>query len=120
MGSGRLVLTASRDTTVRVWQVEHEEGLCIATMHGSRGPITSAVFSPCGLYVATSSTDFRARVWLVTAGLCCQVFSGHESQVNSVQFSASGEEVLTASSDGTSRIWSVSTGACLWVLHAET
>merc|ERR1712070_188799 len=78
--SSRFIVTASKDSTARVWRFADREillrpkdslarvwklgeGECISHLRGHRGALTSAAFSPCAVFVATASVDFRARLW---------------------------------------------------------
>jgi WD40 repeat protein len=58
---GQRVLTASGDTTARVWDAA--SGRSLATLAGHTGWVSSAVFSPDGQRVVTASYDGTARTW---------------------------------------------------------
>ena len=66
--------------------------------------VTSAVFSPNGARVLTSS-DNTARIWDAASGQELAVLRGHEGSVTSAVFSSDGARVITASYDNTARIW---------------
>ena len=114
---GKLVLTASRDGTARVWDaVTGDE---IAAFKGHRAEVgheaevevvNSAAFSPDGQWAVTSGNDRTARVWDVKTGAQIAVMKGHEQKVISAVFSLDGKQVLTASHDGTARIWDAASG----------
>jgi tetratricopeptide (TPR) repeat protein len=55
------VLTASRDTTARLWDTA--SGQLLYTLSGHTGPVWHAVFSPNGARVLTASEDLTARLW---------------------------------------------------------
>ena len=73
--------------------------------------ITSAVFSPDGRFVLTSSQDGTVRVWNATTDALRSVITepGNASVV-SATFSPDGKLIGTASHDGTARIWDSATG----------
>jgi WD40 repeat protein len=58
---GRLIATASSDTTVRMW--ESATGKCARTLEGHTGAVSSVAFSPADRQLATASTDETARLW---------------------------------------------------------
>ena len=61
---GRRIVTASEDTTARVW--EAETGTQIAVLKGHQGLVWRASFSPDGRRLVTASDDGTARVWDVS------------------------------------------------------
>lgn len=111
---GRLVVTASRDNTARVWDVATGDEVTTFDMH--TGPVNAAAFSPDGRWVVTASDDHTARVWEAATGSEVTTFEGHESLVKSATFSPDGRRVVSASWDGTARVWEAATGKQLTVL----
>ena len=107
---GRHVLTASEDTTARLW--EAESGKLLATFQGHTGSVSSAVFSPDGRRVLTASGDKTARLWEAESGKLLATFQGHTGSVKSAVFSPDGRRVLTASDDNTARLWPLSPARC--------
>jgi WD40 repeat protein len=100
---GKKVLTASADTTARVWDAR--TGQLLKSLRGHQRSITSAEFSPDGKSVLTSSDDKTARIWDVESGIELEVLAGHGGKVLNAQFSHDGETIVTASDDGTARLW---------------
>jgi WD40 repeat protein len=105
---GRLLATASRDETVKLWATETGEE--VQTLHGHGGFVQSVAFSPDGRLLATGSLDGTARLWSVENGEEIRTLRGHENSVRSVAFSPDGELLATGSSDETAKLWSVETG----------
>ena len=58
---GQHVVTASHDSTARVWKAT--TGTLVATLQGHTGSVYSAAFSPDGQHVVTASHDSNARLW---------------------------------------------------------
>jgi WD40 repeat protein len=58
---GRLIATASSDTTVRLW--DSSTGKSVRILEGHAGAVSSLAFSPADRQLATASTDETARVW---------------------------------------------------------
>src|SRR5271170_6927233 len=111
---GSRIVTASWDTTARMWDAK--TGAALATLSGHKFWVNSAAFSPDGGRVVTTSWDKTARVWDAKTGAALAVLSGHTGPVNSARFSPDGSRVITASNDNTARVWDAKTGAVLSTL----
>jgi WD40 repeat protein len=115
---GKLVLTASRDNTARIYEVS--SGKELQVLSGHTDYVYSAVFSPDGKLALTASLDNTARIYEVSSGKELQVLSGHTESLNSAVFSPDGKLALTASLNNTARIYEVNTGKELQVLRGHT
>jgi WD40 repeat protein len=58
---GLRIVTASADTTARIWDTA--TGKEIAVLRGHDDAVYSAAFSPDGLRIVTASADTTARIW---------------------------------------------------------
>ena len=105
---GKLLATASGDSTTRLWNVG--TGACARVLNGHTGIVSAVAFSPDGALVATASFDGTARLWEVATGNCLRILSGHADTVWSVAFSPAERVVATASEDATARIWDAASG----------
>lgn len=54
-------LSASFDSTVRLWDVER--GVCIHTLTKHQEPVYSVAFSPDGKHLASGSFDKCVHIW---------------------------------------------------------
>ncbi|MBY5904156.1 TIR domain-containing protein [Rhizobium leguminosarum] len=107
----KLIVTASTDTTARVWDAMTGAPIGSAMKHG--GPIDSVSFSSGGQRILTASDeDATARVWDATTG--APIGKVIES-VSFAAFSPDGSSVITASDDIV-QLWHASTGALLRVM----
>ena len=95
-------VTASRDSTAKIWCAG--SGECLRTLEGHGGDVISAMFSPDGQEVLTASVDGSAKIWCAASGECLRTLKGHGFFVSSAAFSPDGLELLTASDDGTAKI----------------
>lgn len=60
---GDFVVSASRDKTIKIWEVA--TGYCVKTLTGHREWVRMARVSPCGELIASCSNDQTVRVWHV-------------------------------------------------------
>jgi WD40 repeat protein len=105
---GRLVATAGRDSTTRIWSVRTQK--LVKTLRGHRLQVLAAAFSPDGKLFATGGTDGIARLYQVADWALVAPVSGHTNHVTSVAFSPKGDLLATGSRDGTARLWNTTVG----------
>ena len=114
------IVSASRDKTLKVWDVEGET--CLKTLKGHNKPVASltTVFrhndKTC---IASGSTDKTVCVWSTEEDKPTRVFEGHTKAVTCVDSAVlSGKRVvLSGSSDKTVRVWSLESGACVKIVE---
>jgi len=103
---GRLLASASKDGTARVWDVA--AGDVRFELAGHSTEVTSVAISPDGNRVATGSEDNTVRVWRVATGELIGVLSGHTDHVLCVSYSPDGNWIASGSRDTTVQIWDAS------------
>jgi WD40 repeat protein len=105
-----LIITASKDSTVRIW---NDQGESIHQLRDHTGPINSAALSTSSQSrLVTASSDGTVRLWDPTTGAALRTFSeGKNVQVNSASFSHDGTMIVSANSDNTASVWRVDDGA---------
>ena len=106
---GKLIVSASRDKTVKIWNVK--TGMCIKTFTGYKF-VSFAYFSPCGRYYASNNGNI-VIVLDISTGECVQALEGHTKDVQSGSFSPDGNYFVSASYDQTIRLWDIKTGKCI-------
>lgn len=112
----RVLLTASGDGTLKLWNVKSGAALRTLNAHGDQ--VRSAVFSSDGRFLLTASSDRTAKLWNASTGAELRTFAGHTGSVNAAAFSNDGKYVLTASDDGTARLWDLGSADALATLIA--
>nr|CAX73663.1 archipelago [Schistosoma japonicum] len=105
VGNAYLVVTGSRDTTLRLWNVL--SGECLQEFRGHRGAIRCVQFT--GDQIVSGSYDCTIRLWCALQGHCLRVFSAHTNRVYTLLFD--GYHIISGSLDTTIRIWNAHTGA---------
>ncbi|KAF4359619.1 hypothetical protein F8388_007803 [Cannabis sativa] len=72
----QLVLaSASFDSTVKLWDVEH--GKLLYSLNGHREPVYSVAFSPNGEYLASGSLDRSMHIWSLKDGKIVKTYTGN-------------------------------------------
>lgn len=132
---GSLILSASGDKTVRLWDAS--SGKEVRRFEDYPGPIHAVAFSPDGRFAA-SGTGFlmkktptqserqvgepsklgpwgfgpepgqeAIRVWCVDTNQEVATFTGHTGEVRSLVFSPDGRFLVSGSRDSTIRVWAL-------------
>jgi WD40 repeat protein len=99
---GSYVVTASRDTTARIWDAR--TGATIHTLRGHFGIVRDASFSPDGRWVVTAGPG-TAGLWQAESGELILYLSGHTGALTSASFDATGTRILTSGVDGSVRTY---------------
>ena len=115
---GKRIVTASEDSTARVWDAATGQELPYLSGHTSWS--TSATYSPDGKFIVTAGGDHTARIWDAATGQELRTLSGHSDWVNSAAFSPDGKFIVTASGDKTARIWDAAAPARNCIRSAAT
>ncbi|MCJ1485286.1 hypothetical protein MMC06_005460 [Schaereria dolodes] len=72
--SGHLLLSASADSKVKLWDVYHDRSL-LRTYSGHTKSITDATFNASGTHFLTGSYDRQMKLWDTEYGKCISRFS---------------------------------------------
>lgn len=122
--SGNLLVSASRDKTLRLWDVT--TGYCVKTLRGHAEWVRSVAPSFDGRWLLSAGKDQTARLWDASSGEVKATFLGHENVIECCVFapaatythlatltglkkpppaSSSGEFLATGSRDKSIKIW---------------
>jgi WD40 repeat protein len=105
---GRRVVSASFDTTLKIW--DPVTGAEQATLTGHEGVVIGCDVSPDGRLIASASGDGTLKLWDAAGGEALRTLRGHAGDVRSCAFSPDGKLVVSASADRTLRIWDTASG----------
>ncbi|HEX4613009.1 MAG TPA: sigma-70 family RNA polymerase sigma factor [Urbifossiella sp.] len=146
-GDGKRILTASYDSTIRIWQADTGEEVRKITAHPGRklsagpragfGPpgtgfgtpprpevfegrgVRDAAFSPDGTRIVSGGIDGMVRMWDADTGK--ELWGWKPSQdVLAVAFLPGGKQVASGEAEGTIRVWDAVDGKVLKKLTGHT
>ena len=116
-----LLASASRDKTVRIWDVGDRDNLRhVRTLRGHTDTVRSVAWSPDGRTLASGSADGTVRLWNPNNGINFAVLRGHTNEVFSVAWSPDGRILASGSWDSTIRLWNPDTHGTRRVLRGHT
>ncbi len=92
----------------RVWRVA--EGSLVRRFQAHQDSLYSAVLSPDGKILATSSYDQQIKLFEVSSGKELRTLGGHNDAVFELAFRPDGKILASASGDRTVKLWDVATG----------
>jgi WD40 repeat protein/tetratricopeptide (TPR) repeat protein/predicted Ser/Thr protein kinase len=93
---------------VAVWDAA--TGQKVLALHGHRGQIRCAVFSPDGQRLASASADRTVKVWDAETGQEFRTLQAHTDVVHCVSWSGDGRRLASASWDHTVAVWDAHLG----------
>ena len=114
--NGEIILSASSDHTLKLWNARtgHE----IITLVGHGGPVWSCVFSQDGTRIVSASSDTTLKIWDPVTGCALLTLEGHAERVTKCAFSPDGTIILSGSDDESVKLWDAVTGKELATLPA--
>jgi guanine nucleotide-binding protein subunit beta-2-like 1 protein len=103
-----LVLSASRDNSIIVWNLVREDGkygIARRRLTGHSHYVQDVAISSDGQFALSGSWDGTLRLWDLNTGNTTRRFVGHSKDVLSVAFSADNRQIVSGSRDKTINLW---------------
>ncbi|KAJ6585244.1 cell division control protein 4 [Mycena capillaripes] len=126
-----LIVTGSRDNTLRVWTLPRSGDAEYFNpddstnnpyhrfvLEGHEGAIRG--LAARGRTAVSGSYDCTVRVWDLVTGACRWVLVGHTQKVYSVVLNLPRQQACSGSMDSTVRVWDLKTGTCAHTLAGHT
>uniref|UniRef100_A0A0N5AUZ1 LisH domain-containing protein n=1 Tax=Syphacia muris TaxID=451379 RepID=A0A0N5AUZ1_9BILA len=106
----RLLLSSSRDATVRLWSVGTRSNVVV---YRQSMPIWQAQFCSRSYYFATAGADGTAMLWATDRLQPLRIFADAFSDVSCIDFHPNCNYIIGGSDDRYVRMWDVLSGACV-------
>lgn len=99
---GKTLITASRDRTIKVWDLA--SGQLLNTLSGHLGEIRAIALHPTHPVLATAGND-GIIIWNLETGKITTRLKEHKNWVASLAFSPDGRYLASGSFDATVKVW---------------
>jgi len=100
-----LVLSGSKDRSLRLWDIE--SGECLRVFAGHDEAIGAVALGADGRLAASGSRDGAIRLWDAGDGSCLAALPGHSGEVAALRLDEAGSHALSAGADSAARLWFV-------------
>ena len=124
-----LLVTSSKDSTVRIWKHEGESYVHVFTCTGHTSAVSGVAWShlPENIFLVSVSSDLTLKLWQpakanvakVHKSKCIYTVKAHDKDINCVSVSPNDKYVVTGSLDKTAKVWSADKGELLGVLKGH-
>src|SRR5262249_54339446 len=105
---GKIMATASRDRTVKLWDLEN--GHELRTYYGHGDSIRRVIFSNDGRMIASAGAERDIRLWDPATSKDIRIVKGQGTYVTSIAFSRDDKTLVVANDDKAVRLYDTASG----------
>jgi len=119
-----MVLSASRDKTIIMWQLTHSNdgsgsyGYAQKRLRGHSHFVQDVAISSDGQFALSGSWDGTLRLWDLNLGATTRRFVGHGKDILSVAFSPDNRQIVSGSRDKSIKLWNT-LGQCKYTIKDD-
>ncbi|MBN2255569.1 MAG: WD40 repeat domain-containing protein [Deltaproteobacteria bacterium] len=121
--NGKMIISASRDKTVRIWEADTGMELSARDIREDETVLNVLINADLILVISTKvsgSSSNAVNIWDFRTGDTFAVLKGHSGSVNSCSSSSDGRRLATASDDRTLKIWDIESKCEIVTLQGHT
>jgi WD40 repeat protein len=115
---GKRAISASRDKTLKVWDLD--TGRVLQTLIGHSDFVRGVAVTVDGNRAVSASDDNTLKVWDLDTGQVLRTLEGHSYHVYGVVITPDGKHAISASGDKTLKVWDLDTGQVLRTLKGHS
>lgn len=115
-GDGRLLVSGSRDRTIKLWNLR--TGKALYTLSGHAAPVTAIAFSADGSLLISSSEDRTLRFWHVKTGTLLRTLTGYEV-FTTLALSADRQLLVGCGQNGRVHFWRLNTDPIAYGIYDQ-
>ncbi|MEA5568726.1 WD40 repeat domain-containing protein [Anabaena sp. UHCC 0399] len=115
--SGRTLVSASADQTIKVWNLDTKE--IISTLTGHTDTVRAIALSADGQTLASGSGDQTIKVWNFQTFELMRTINANSGPVWSVAISDDGQILVSGNEDGSIKIWNLYTDKLLHTMNGH-
>jgi F-box and WD-40 domain protein 1/11 len=102
------IITASRDHTIRIWDIETKSE--VKQLLGHRGSVNSIEIIDQDR-IASASGDATIKIWNIHTGLCTSTIDAKQLGLATIRFN--GQHLFSGGLNGKIKAWDIETGECV-------
>ncbi|RHY80641.1 hypothetical protein DYB26_003682, partial [Aphanomyces astaci] len=119
--SSRVVLSASLDSTVSLWDIQASSKLAQMTLHDGASILDAAWKDDATFATCSADTTIRlTKVDDAAAAGPCVTWKGHTDEINAIHWNPPATVLASCSDDTTVKLWKVTDATCVYDLTDHT
>lgn len=115
---GKMAVSGSKDTTLRVWSVD--SGSLTDILEGHTDQVTCVAIANENAFIASGSSDKSVKIWSIVLAEVVTNYEQHNSTVTCVNVMADNMRILSAEEEGKTLLWNAEDGSTIMSCSCHT